>query len=330
MKELYPSALPSAVGLSAGLTQAIDRMNETDLADGLVSCAAVQVVCRDKTVYKANCGYADAAGTVPLQDHHLFRMASKTKPVTAVCVMMQVEAGKLALEDPVSKYLPALQNMDVAEVDAQGNLTGTHPAPTPITVKDLLTHSSGLGSGQWFGKFCENPGFSDGATLGSKIADWGHTLLEFDPSTRFSYSGLVGFDVLAHLVELTSGMTYADFAREKLFAPLDMNDTCFLPNAEQWERIVQMQETVEKGVIRPVDMQGHVFGNCPVTYHSGGAGLVSCLSDYTRFAHICCVTAFPAVYGFCRTPQYSRCAPCSSDLWFPEPTQPIPGVCPCG
>jgi len=286
MKELYPCASPADVGLSAGLTEAIDQMAEKDLKDGLVSCAAIQVLCKDKTVYKNNFGYADTEKTLPLDDKHLFRMASMTKPVTAVCVMKQIEAGKLSLEDPVGKYIPALQNMDVAEVDAQGNLTGTHPSPAPITVKDLLTHSSGLGSGQWFGKFCRNAGFPDGATLSSKIDDWAHSLLEFDPSTRFSYSGLVGFDVLAHLVELTSGMAYADFAHKNLFAPLGMTDTCFLPDHDQWSRIVQMHETVEKGVIRPVDMHGRVFGNCPVTYHSGGAGLVSCLNDYTRFAHM--------------------------------------------
>lgn len=286
MKELFPACSPAETGLSAGLTEAIDQMTKTDLEDGLVSCAAIQVLCKDKNVYKAYHGYADAEKTVPLNDRHLFRMASMTKPVTAVCVMKQIEAGKLALEDTVETYLPAFANMEVAEVDAEGNLTGTHPAPTAFTVKDLLTHSSGLGSGVHFAKFCRNPGFAAGDTLGSKIDDWAHSYLEFDPSTRFSYSGLVGFDVLAHLVELTSGMSYAEYARENLFAPLGMDDTFFLPTEEQWERFVRMHETVEKGVTRPVDMQGKVFGNCPVTYHSGGAGLVSCLDDYTRFSHM--------------------------------------------
>ncbi|MBQ8640687.1 MAG: serine hydrolase [Clostridia bacterium] len=288
MCELYPYAAPESVGLDAGLTEAIDRMTKTDLEDGLVSCAAIQVICRDKTVYRKNHGFADTGRKIPLSDRHLFRMASMTKPVTAVCTMMQAEAGRLSLEDPVEKYLPAFGHMEVAETDRDGNLTDTHPAPAPITVKDLLTHSSGLGSGPWFGKFCRNPGFADGDTLGSRIGDWAHSYLEFDPATAFSYSGLVGFDVLAHLVEVTSGMAYADFAREKLFRPLGMDDTCFLPDAEQWSRMVQMHETVEKGVIRPVDMGNHVFGDCPLTYHSGGAGLVSCLSDYTRFVHMLC------------------------------------------
>lgn len=286
MNIFYPYASPETVGLDAGLTDAVDRMAADDLADGLVTCAAVQIVCRGKTVYKKNHGFADAAKNVPLDDSHLFRMASMTKPVTAVCTMIQVEHGKLSLDDPASKYLPQLSGMQVAEVDREGNLTGTHPAPYDFTVRDLLTHSSGLGSGPWFGKFCRDAGFADGVTLADKIDDWAHSYLEFDPSTAFSYSGLVGFDVLAHLVEVTSGMTYAEFAKKNLFDPLDMKDTCYLPSEEQRSRLVQMHATVEKGKTAPVDMGRFVFGSCPTTYHSGGAGLVSCLADYTRFAHM--------------------------------------------
>lgn len=282
----YPYVSPESVGLNAGLADAIDRMTEQDIADGLVSCAAIQVVCKNKTVYKHNHGYADVENAVPLDDCHLFRMASMTKPVTAVCTMIQIERGKLSLDDPVSRYLPAFREMKVAEVDREGSLTGTHPAPMEFTVRDLLTHSSGLGSGPWFGKFCREAGIADGQTLGGKIDDWAHSLLEFDPSTAFSYSGLVGFDVLAHLVEVTSGSTYAEFARENLFEPLGMTDTCFRPTDEQWGRMVRIYETTADKKIAPVDMKGHIFGACPVTYHSGGAGLVSSLADYIRFAHM--------------------------------------------
>ena len=147
------------------LTAAIDRMTQEDITDGLITCAAIQVVCKNKTVYKRNHGFADADKNIPLSDHHLFRMASMTKPVTAVCIMIQIERGKLSLDDPASKYLPQLSEMQVAEVDREGNLIGTHPAPYDFTVRDLLTHSSGRGSGAWFGKFCRNTGFAAGDTL---------------------------------------------------------------------------------------------------------------------------------------------------------------------
>ena len=268
------------------LTAAIDRMTQEDITDGLITCAAIQVVCKNKTVYKRNHGFADADKNIPLSDHHLFRMASMTKPVTAVCIMIQIERGKLSLDDPASKYLPQLSEMQVAEVDREGNLIGTHPAPYDFTVRDLLTHSSGLGSGAWFGKFCRNTGFAAGDTLASKIDDWAHSYLEFDPSTAFSDSGVVGFDVLAHLVEITSGMTYAEFAKKNLFDPLGMTDTCFVPTEEQWSRMVQMHETVEKGKTAPVDMGRFLYRTCPLTYNSGAAGMVSCLSDYSRFAEM--------------------------------------------
>lgn len=268
------------------LQNRLDTMAEKDIQDGLVSCAGMQVIQNGKTIYKANHGYADADKAVPLTDTHLFRMASMTKPVTATCVMQLIEKGKLSLEDRVETYLPVFQNRQVAEVTGEGKLTGTHPSPRPFTIHDLLTHSSGLGSGTYFASFCKNPGFAEGDTLASKMGDWADSLLEFDPGTRFSYSGLVGFDVLAHLVELCADMPYEEYAKKNLFAPLGMTDTCFTPTAEQWARLVQMHETLPDKTIRPVDMEGRVFGSCPTTYHSGGAGLVSSLADYTRFAQM--------------------------------------------
>lgn len=268
------------------LQNRLDTMVEKDIREGLISCAGMQVVQSGETIYKANHGYADGDKTVPLTDTHLFRMASMTKPVTATCIMQLIEKEKLSLDDKVERFLPVFQNRQVAEVDADGKLTGTHPAPRPFTIRDLLTHSSGLGSGAYFASFCKNPGFTDGDTLASKIGDWAGSLLEFDPGTRFSYSGLVGFDVLAHLVELCADMPYEAYAKKNLFQPLGMTDTCFTPTAEQWARLVQMYETLPDKTIRPVDMERHIFGSCPTTYHSGGAGLVSCLTDYTRFAQM--------------------------------------------
>lgn len=268
-----------STGLSANLTSAMDAMIREDLASGLISCASATVLCQNMVVYRGFFGNADEG--VPLNETHLFRMASMTKPVTAVCVLRQIETGKLSLTDPVETYIPALSQMRVAETDGKGNLTGSHPAPRPITVQDLLTHSSGLGSGTLFAQ----AGYDFTGTIGSQMDTWGTSLLEFDPGTAFSYSGLVGFDVLAHLVELTSGMSYEEYAKMYLFEPLGMTDTGFTPTEDQWSRLVRMHMT-EDGQAKPVDMGRHVFGNLPVTYHSGGAGLFSSLDDYTRFAHM--------------------------------------------
>ncbi len=265
------------IPFSTNLPVTIETTIREDLASGLISCASATVLCRDTVAYRGFFGNADE--NTPLNETHLFRMASMTKPVTAVCVLRQIENGKLSLNDPAEAYIPALSKLRVAETDGHGNLTGSHPASRPITVKDLLTHSSGLGSGAVFAQ----AGYEFAGTLGSMMDTWGASLLEFDPGAAFSYSGLVGFDVLAHLVELTSDMSYEEYAKTYLFEPLGMSDTGFTPTEDRWRRFVRMHMT-EDGRAKPVDMGRHVFANLPLTYHSGGAGLFSTQDDYTRFA----------------------------------------------
>ena len=198
-----------------------------------------------------------------------------------------VRAGKIALDDPVSRTIPALGCLTVGETDGQGNLTGTHPAPREITPRDLLTHSSGLGSGLWFYTKYEKSAIAEGMTLADKMADYGASYLEFDPGTGASYSALAGFDVLAHLVERTSGQPIAVFARENLFEPLGMTDTTFDPTPEQMGRLVTMHaERNGKAVPDEASVEGRVFGGLPRSYHSGGAGLISCGRDYAAFARM--------------------------------------------
>ena len=270
--------------MSPELTADLDRMLAEDLENGLVAHAAAAVICKGRTVYEGYVGYADREEGILLRPDHIYRAASMSKPITAVCVMMQAEAGRLSLDDEVCRYLPCLGGMSVAETDREGNLTGTHRARRNFTVRDLLSHSSGLGSGPWFGKFCRRPGYDEGDTLADKISDWGDSLLQFDPGDAFSYSPRVGFEVLAHLVELTSGMDFQNFIEEKLNRPLGMTDTCFVPSGEQWKRLVRVYAAEGGGKLRREHRLDHVvFAGGPETYFSGG-GLTATLEDYVRFA----------------------------------------------
>lgn len=267
------------------IAPAVEAVLRQAIEDNVLSCAGLRVIHGNKTIYHGNHGYADWDEQTLLTDKHLFRMASMAKPVTAACVMQLVEQDRLHLDDPVSRYVPAYAHMRVAELDETGELVGTHPAPHPITVRELLSHCSGLGSGQSFGRFFGELGYRPDDTLASKIEQWPRSFLEYDPGTRHSYSYRVAFDVLAYLVALVSDMPWADYTKEKLFLPLGMTDTGYAITDEQWSRLVQMVR-VEDGSIRSVDMGQHIVANVPRSYHSGGGGLVSSVADYTRFARM--------------------------------------------
>lgn len=268
------------------LASAVDGVLRQAIAEEKLAQAGLSVICHGETVYHGNHGYANWNEKTPLSDRHLFRMASMAKPVTATCVMQLVENGKLSLDDPVSRYFPAYQRMRVAKLNDDGMLIDTQVASHPITVRELLSHSSGLGSGASFGRYFAELGYLPNDTLARKVNQWAQSFLEYDPGTRHSYSYRVAFDVLACIVEHISGMPWAEYAKENLFLPLGMNDTGYQVTDEQWDRLVQMVRHDENGTLCSVDMGDHIVANVPRSYHSGGGGLVSCLNDYTRFAQM--------------------------------------------
>lgn len=284
IRDLYPVALPEEAGMRPSLTKDIDAMVEAALARGGVAHSAIAVISKGKLVYEGYAGYADREAGILLAPDHIYRAASMSKPVTAVCVMMQVEAGKLALDDEVCRYLPELGDMSVA-VSEDGKLTGSRKASRNFTIRDLLTHSSGLGSGPFFWESCRRPDYNDHDTLETKIADWGTSLLQFDPGSAFAYSPRVGFEVLGRLVEITSGMDFQTFIHKKLCEPLGMTDTGFTPTEDQWSRLVRAYATNEEVTLRrETHMDRTIFAGGPETYFSGGGGLFTTLEDYVRFA----------------------------------------------
>jgi len=284
----FETAHPASVGLDETLETVVDQTVQNDIAAGEIVGAAVGIFCQGKCVYKKNHGYANTEPKIPLRDDHLFRMASMTKPITAVCVLKQMEEGKLSLDDPAGKFIPKLMHMNVMDIDDAGNILGSHPAQRPITVRDLLSHSSGIGSGDWQDKLNCNMSIPNGYVLGDKMDDWAASYLAFEPGSRAKYSWLVGFDILAHIIELTSDMPYADFAEKYVFRPLGMTDTVFHPSEEQWNRLVTMHTKISPGVCKPYPNYERQICGCPPSYHSGAAGVVSSLNDYSRFAHMLC------------------------------------------
>jgi CubicO group peptidase (beta-lactamase class C family) len=233
----------------------------------------------------------DIESRKPMQKDAIFRIMSMTKPIVGVSILMLIEEGKVRLTDPVSKWILELKNMTVAVPQAAPAgppppaAGGPPPAPRfyavpaerEITVRDLLTHTSGLGSGTVSNYTRRAVALQGKESLADFIPRLGKTVLEFQPGTRWAYSAGDGFDVLARVVEIVSGMGFDQFAKQRIFEPLGMKDTYFYPVGNPR---VATNYTRQNGELRRVQGEsGFING----AYFSGGGGLFSTPEDYLQF-----------------------------------------------
>lgn len=262
----------------------IESRINADISSGIVGGASVKVMQDGQVLYRENFGYSDFDTKKPLGDDAIFRLASMTKPLTAAAVLIQMGRGKIDLFDPVDKFLPEYRKLDVGTLDGDGNVVRTHRAQNRVRVIHLLTHSSGIGTDvlgdvQW-----NKMSGTDRVSISSSVDYFSHAAIAFEPYTAQLYSPVLGFDILARIVEITSGMEYRDFLKKEIFEPLGMNDTTCVPTEEQWGRTVNMHNYVDgKGMSANVG-EHFVFGDLPLTYNCGGAGVVSTVEDYSKFA----------------------------------------------
>ena len=260
----------------------IEKTLQDDISSGRVGGASVLVKQGGEVVYKNQFGRADESTS--LSENAVFRLASMTKPITAVAIMKQVERGFVSLDDPVEKFIPGYGEMDIAVMGEDKKPRVVKKAEGKVKILHLLTHSSGIGCGavgDYLNIYGDRAARVDLKGVTEEYA--GHPL-SFEPYTSQAYSPVVGFDILARVVELTSGMPFNEFVKKEIFEPLGMCDTTFTPSEEQWSRAVAIHTFNEgKAAFEPVDTQ-HVFGGFPLTYFCGGAGLVSTVSDYEKFA----------------------------------------------
>jgi len=231
----------------------------------------------------------------------IFRLASMSKAITSVGVMMLYEEGKLALNDPVSRYIPSFKNQKVSSISASGTVT-TVPAQRDITIRDLLTHRSGLDYGFAnngpVGDAYRKAGVSDGLTvtpgsLAENIDRLAAAPLVQQPGGPWHYG--LSTDVLGRVIEVVSRTSFDAYLRERIFKPLAMNDTSFdVPDAK-WSRFAVAYSPDGSGGIRPMKdpetfvntiMSPLAYYKAPKSYFSGGAGLTSTLGDYARFCQM--------------------------------------------
>jgi CubicO group peptidase (beta-lactamase class C family) len=256
---------------------------------------AVALIARNgKIIFHKAYGMANTTSGKAMEKNTIFRIASQTKAITSTAVMMLWEEGKFRLDDPISKYIPDFGKAEILETfnESDSSYT-TRPAENQITIRHLLTHTSGLGYGvidgdERFQKIYAKAGITDlftteNISIGESVKKLGKLPLHHNPGDTFVYSE--GLDVLGYFIEVVSGMPFDEFLRERLFDPLGMDDTWFYLPKEKENRLVTVQQK-----------KGSGWEKYPATFYdpdypikgarrffSGGAGLSSTAKDYATF-----------------------------------------------
>jgi CubicO group peptidase (beta-lactamase class C family) len=279
------STTPESQGMCSRRLARIDRfLAERYVTPGKLPCALLQVARNGKQVHQTVLGRASLESGAMLAEDSIVRIYSMTKPITSVAFMMLVEEGKVALDDPVHRYIPSWRDLAVYKSGVPGNFQ-TRPVEAPMRIVDLLRHTSGLTYGFQMRSnvdaayrsqnvdLLQQPNGLDGFVEAlSKLP------LEFSPGSAWNYS--VSTDVLGYLVGKISGLPFDEFLRQRILEPLGMVDTAFQVSDAKASRFAECYTTAASGELVPA--AGRNFRALPAA-PSGGGGLVSTASDYMRF-----------------------------------------------
>jgi CubicO group peptidase (beta-lactamase class C family) len=296
-QKITPLTTPEAAGFSSERLKRLDReMNDWAKQEWMQGGAAL-IIRNGKVAYYKAVGYNDLEAKLPMQKEDIFRIASQTKAITSVAMMILFEEGKFLLDDAVSKYIPAFKKQQVLDkFNAADTTYTTVPAKSEITIRQLFTHTSGLGYAQIGSKEANAIYAKSNLTAGigiqnDKLLDamnrLGKLPLMHQPGEKWTYG--LNSDLLGCLVEVISGMTLNDFFRTRIFEPLGMKDTYFHVPQEKANRLVNLYKEDSTGHLVKAGsnmLNGPVGTNYPLinsTYYSGGAGLSSTIYDYGIF-----------------------------------------------
>lgn len=297
-QQIIPVPNAEAAGFSTERLKRIDREMNEWVQKGWMNGGVAMIIRNGKIAYYKATGYSNLETKKPMQKDDIFRIASQTKAITSVAIMILFEEGKLLLDDPVSKYIPAFKKQQVLDKFNLADTTYTTvPAKKEITIRELLTHTSGLGYAQigsresnaiyakhnlTAGVGVKNDNLLDAMNRLAKLP------LMHQPGERWTYG--LNTDLLGCLVEVISGMTLSDFFKQRIFEPLGMKDTYFMVPKEKTNRLVTMYREDSTGklyqshsdVLNGKDVTPE-YALQPSTYYSGGAGLSSTIYDYAVF-----------------------------------------------
>jgi CubicO group peptidase (beta-lactamase class C family) len=292
--QVLEEAQPESVLMSSERLQRIDRVIQEYVDSNYIPGGAALIARNGKIAYFKAFGYADVASKKPLKRDDIFRIASQTKAVTSVAVMMLFEEGRFLLDEPISNYLPEFKNPKVIDKYNPTDTTFTTvPATREITIRDLLTHTSGIGyagigSAEAKAIYAKYRIPSGIATPDERLADvmgrLGPLPLFHQPGERWTYG--LNTDVLGYLVEVVSGMSLDAFFQKRIFGPLGMKDTWFYLPASRHGRLTRLytENAARKSVPFPkLNNLDPDFPKLEGRFYSGGAGLSSTLYDYAIF-----------------------------------------------
>ncbi|MFE1201537.1 serine hydrolase domain-containing protein [Streptomyces sp. NPDC058762] len=278
-----------AAGLDPEALDRLDRHFARQVDEGRLPGFLVAVARGGRVAHLTVHGLRDVAAGLPVTADTLWRIYSMTKPVTAVAVLTLVEEGRLSLDDPVDRYLPAFAEPRVY-VEGGGADVVTRPAAGPVRVRHLMTHTAGL----TFGFYHSHPvdalyraagvesSVRPGAGLAETVDLYASLPLQFEPGTQWNYS--VASNVLGRLVEAVSGQPFDAFCAERIFGPLGMTDTGFHVTDEQAGRLAELYGETDDGGIEPVP--GLPLRGGRPRFLSGSGGLASSAYDVHRFAEL--------------------------------------------
>lgn len=290
------AARPEDVGMASSRLPRIHDTVQRYLDAGQLAGAVTLVARRGRVAHFEAHGVMDLDSKTPMRKDAIFRIASMSKPVTGVAIAMLMEEGKVRLTDPVSRFIPSFKDVQVAVIRpgyVAPAVPAGQPAPVPdyytvpanreITVKDLLSHTSGLESGNLGNRLGGRIAPRDvKKALADQVPNLAKVPLDFQPGSQWTYSLLAGMDTLSRIVEIASGQTYDQFLRQRLFEPLGMKDTGFFVTADKATRVAALYNRTPKGIVK---------GDTPAwlsttTFFSGGGGLWSTAEDYAQFAQM--------------------------------------------
>lgn len=268
-----PVITPEEVGLSSARLDRIDPVMQGYVDQGRLAGLSTMVARRGKIAHFKCFGMMDREAEKPMKPDTIFRIYSMTKPITSVAIMMLYEEGLFQLDAPVSKLIPEFEDLEVSvnETESGPELADLE---CPITIRHLLTHTSGL---------IHRPK-DHSSTLRDMIQKLAELPLTYQPGSVWKYG--ISTDVLGYLVEVMSGQSFDVFLKEQIFQPLEMVDTGFYVPEDKLDRFAAMYRSVAGGSIEVIDNSNAAGYMEPPTFFSGAGGLVSTMPDYMRFAQM--------------------------------------------